>query len=321
MHRNRLSYLSLALAAVLALPASAVVTGPIPEPAQGPALQPDSEVSAAKAALELIGGGAVLNSDFDGNGSSDIVWRNYTTGANTVWLLNGANFVSSVSLPSVSNLGWFIAATGDFNADGSVDILWRNNLVQPGNTQQGLNSVWLMNGTTYVGSVSLPAQLDSNWRIRGAGDFNGDGSPDIVWRNFATGANVLWLMDGVILTSTVSLPAVGLDWVIYGSGDADYDNNGTPDIIWRNTKTGANSIWLMDGPAYSASAILPAVSPNVGWEPNAFGDYSADGKPDIIWRNYTTGANTLWLLDGTTFVGSLALPAVGDRNWEMEGPR
>lgn len=178
-----------------------------------------------------------------------------------------------------------------------------------------------MDGTNFVSSVSLTAVSDSNWRIRGAGDFNGDGSPDIVWRNFATGANVLWLMNGVTLTSTVSLPPVSLDWVIYGSGDADYDNNGTPDIVWRNTKTGANSIWLMNGTTYSASAALPAVTPNIGWEPNAFGDYTGDGKPDIIWRNFRTGVNTLWQLDGTNFTMSLSLPSVGDLNWELEGPR
>ncbi|MBW4697029.1 MAG: VCBS repeat-containing protein [Aphanocapsa lilacina HA4352-LM1] len=309
------------VAALMALPAFAVTTGPVAEPLKGSAPQPDGKADVADPAATDLTGGVALNSDFNGDGQHDIVWRNYATGANAVWLLNGTNFSSSVQLPAVGSPTWFIAATGDFNADGNVDIVWRNNLVQPGNTQQGLNSVWLMDGTNFVSSVSLTAVSDSNWRIRGAGDFNGDGSPDIVWRNFATGANVLWLMNGVTLDSTVSLPAVGLDWIIYGSGGADYDNNGTPDIVWRNTKTGANSIWLMDGPAYSASASLPAVTPNVGWEPNAFGDYSGDGKPDIIWRNYRTGVNTLWLLDGTNFTMSLSLPAVGDLNWEMEGPR
>ena len=43
-----------------------------------------------------------------------------------------------------------------------------------------------------MSSADLPSEPDLNWRIVGAADFNSDGKPDILWRNFATGANMVW---------------------------------------------------------------------------------------------------------------------------------
>ena len=42
-----------------------------------------------------------------------------------------------------------------------------------------------------------PAQVpDLNWKVRGAGDFNGDFKPDLIWQNEVTGQISAWLMDG-----------------------------------------------------------------------------------------------------------------------------
>jgi hypothetical protein len=80
--------------------------------------------------------------------------------------------------------------TCDFNGDGKTDILWRHKTT-------GQNSVWLMNGTTYLSSAWFPTVSDVDWEIVGMGDFDSDGKTDIFWRNRANGMNLLWLMDGV----------------------------------------------------------------------------------------------------------------------------
>jgi hypothetical protein len=49
------------------------------------------------------------------------------------------------------------------------------------------------------------------------------------------------------------------------------------------------------------------------------GDFNADGRADILWRNQTTGDNAVWFMNGTTFTGSVLLPRAADTNWQIVG--
>ncbi|WP_164929485.1 FG-GAP-like repeat-containing protein [Gloeobacter violaceus] len=253
-----------------------------------------------------------VDGDFGANDNADIVWRNFGSGANTVWGMNGTAFSASVPLETVGDLNWRIGGTDDFNADGKLDILWRNQAT-------GQNSVWLMDGTTRTSTATLTAVADLNWQIQGSGDYTGDGKPDILWRNFTTGANTIWKMNGTDFVESIALPAVSdPNWRIGGS--ADFTGDSKPDILWRNQATGANTVWTMDGTAFVASVTLSAVA-DLNWRIGGTADYNRDGKPDILWRNYATGANSIWIMNGTTFVSSVALQAVSDLKWEIQAPR
>jgi hypothetical protein len=83
--------------------------------------------------------------DFDGNGKSDLVWRN-TGGSTSVWLMNGGAVSGSGSLGTVAS-AWSLRMTGDFNGDGKADLLW--------NHTSGATSVWFMNGASASSSASL----------------------------------------------------------------------------------------------------------------------------------------------------------------------
>ena len=76
--------------------------------------------------------------DFNGDGKSDIVWRD-TSGNTAIWLMNGAAVLSAGGLGNVPTT-WSIALTGDYDGDGKSDLLWRDT---SGNT-----AIWFMNGTT-----------------------------------------------------------------------------------------------------------------------------------------------------------------------------
>src|SRR6185295_18570765 len=101
------------------------------------------------------------------------------------------------------------------------------------------------NGTTVVSQASFPAVPDLTWRLVAAVDFNQDGSPDLLWRNTASGANLVWYLSGTTLLSQASLPAVAdPTWRLLGARlpevAVDVDGDRHPDLIWRNTATGAN---------------------------------------------------------------------------------
>jgi hypothetical protein len=51
-----------------------------------------------------------------------------------------------------------MVGTGEFNGDGKRDILWQNNTT-------GQRTIWLMNGTTLIGNVSLGI-VPTQWNIR-----------------------------------------------------------------------------------------------------------------------------------------------------------
>jgi hypothetical protein len=46
--------------------------------------------------------------------------------------------------------------------------------------------------TTLAATLTVLALLV----VDGGNDFDGDGKPDLFWRNYGTGRNVLWFMDG-----------------------------------------------------------------------------------------------------------------------------
>ena len=62
--------------------------------------------------------------DFNGDGKSDLLWRN-DAGVTAIWDMNDGAILDGSSLGAVP-LNWHIAGTGDFNGDHKSDILWRN---------------------------------------------------------------------------------------------------------------------------------------------------------------------------------------------------
>ena len=90
--------------------------------------------------------------DFNGDGKTDIVWRNKSTGQNVVWFMDGTTHSNSAELLQVPDTNWEIVGAGDFNGDGKTDILWRNK-------STGQNVVWYMNGTTYSSYAEALAGL------------------------------------------------------------------------------------------------------------------------------------------------------------------
>ena len=109
---------------------------------------------------QTVGGFSSNRCDFNGDGKTDILWRNKSTGQNIVWYMNGATYSSYAGFMQVADSNWQIVGTGDFNGDGKTDILWRNKTT-------GQNVVWYMNGATLSSWSWIQQVSDTNWQIVG----------------------------------------------------------------------------------------------------------------------------------------------------------
>ncbi len=168
-----------------------------------------------------------------------------------------------------------------------------------------------------VGANTLNGGAGSNWIQGLSADFNGDGKQDILWRKESTGQVRVWLMNGDTLLSSVALPNITAGWAAGGMGD--FNGDGKTDILWRNKTTGENRVWLMNGTTWSSTVNLPPTAAGTPWEAAGVADLNADGRVDILFRNYSTGANLLWAMNGTTLVNQTALISVADTNWKLLG--
>ncbi|WP_420265164.1 FG-GAP-like repeat-containing protein [Candidatus Magnetominusculus dajiuhuensis] len=257
----------------------------------------------------------IVKGDFLGIGKATIIWRNYTTGQDTIW--DNATTDSSIeltSLPIVTDTDWKLVGVGNFGSGTETDILWRHQVY-------GYNVVWYMAGGTARSGGVLPTVTDTNWTIAGTGNFSGTGNTDILWRNTSTGANAIWHMSGITPLSEIALaPVADTNWVIAGTGDFKGDNSTT--ILWRNQQSGKISYWYMNGTTVAESGVLPALTvADTNWEIASTADFDGDGRPDILWRNKAYGYDVLWLMNARTIKSVQMLLTIPDSSWHIAGPR
>lgn len=201
---------------------------------------------------------------------------------------------SAQSVTPMAEAGWSIAAISDWNQDGVADLVWRN-------AAASATKLWLMGGTN--GLVRQSEQtlftVDASWDIVGSADWNQDGSMDLIWRSRAGDQTVIWLMGGTDKTTiqrSVLLAPVPNEWSI--KGIADFDRNGTQDILWRNRISGDNVIWSMggvDNAEWTRAQTLRQAS--LEWDILGVADWDQDGTADILWQN-TNGQRVLWFMEG-----------------------
>jgi lipocalin len=169
------------------------------------------------------------------------------------------------------------------------------------------------------GEIYFAARDKTNFRrfVEAASiiDFNGDGKPDILWRNTSNGQNAVWFMNGTTVTGFAVLDNMtDQSWTIVGTGD--FNNDGRVDILWRNTANGQNAVWFMNGTTVSGFAVFDNM-PDQSWKIVGTGDFNNDGRVDILWRNTTSGQNAVWFMNGTTVSGFAVLDNMTDQSWTI----
>src|SRR2546425_8021 len=107
-----------------------------------------------------------------------------------------------------------------------------------------------------------------------------------------------------LLRGMLAVAALGVScaWAVPPCAPMDFDGDGKADILWRNTSTGDNFIYLMNGAMIKSSVYLNTVS-DQGWQVKGIGDFDGDGKADVFWRNSSTGENYIYLMNGAAIAG------------------
>ncbi len=166
--------------------------------------------------------------DFTGNGTSDILWQNPTSGDVDEWQIADGQWSKSVDLGSHPGSGWTIAGVGDFFGNGTDDILWTNSTggqVQTDIWQLGPNGQW-------QDSVS-PGSHPAGYSLVGVGNFTGNGTSDILWQDAATGDVDEWLINNGKWAGSIDLGGHPGNFQVAGAG-ALVNGNATSDILWQS---------------------------------------------------------------------------------------
>jgi hypothetical protein len=325
------------------IPTPSTVTTPIDEtPAEHDPLTGDTPDSDRDL---LPSAGRAAAYDFNGDGVSDILIRNATTGELEVWQLSGSRIADVIPLP-MTDPRWLAAGAADFDFDGVTDILWYD-------PDHSRGRIWLMGNFAGDGEFDLP--LPAGWVVEGAGDFNGDGRGEIAIWNQSSRIEIWGLRKKLVRFAQISIRQrrviVGFG-DIDGDGDddiivqdyhkrkieaslmsadlsatyvlldkqraarrgvidsADYDGDGQSDLLWRELALkdqGAAGVWLLTSSLGLGDGSLDL---NLGVDQAVVGsaDYDGDGSADLLVFDRSTRELTLWLMGGS---GALSFESLG----------
>jgi FG-GAP-like repeat/RTX calcium-binding nonapeptide repeat (4 copies) len=203
-----------------------------------------------------------------GDMKSDVLLQNQSTGDCYVWSQDGSlQGAAGIVAGQTGFVGWTpgpdwkVAGVGDFNGDTHSDILLQNQT-------NGACYIWALDGTA-KGAASVIA-TDSgfvgwtpgaNWKVRDTGDYNGDGTSDILLQNQNTGDCYLWEVKGTTLVDSGFVGwTPGPGWVAQKGGD--FNDDGYSDILLQNSATGADYVWEVHGTTLVANGFA-------GWAPGS----------------------------------------------------
>jgi hypothetical protein len=173
--------------------------------------------SAATVTSPGMGWKAISSGDFNGDGKSDILWQNSTTGSTEVYLMNGGK-IATTGASLTPGVAFKAIGSGDFDNDGKSDIMFQN---QADFSAQ----IWTMNGAVQTGmpiNIAAPTVVTpgDNFILRGAEDVNNDGFSDLLFSDSQNNVKAVELTTGGATLATVTLgsPAAGFHLIASTGG-------------------------------------------------------------------------------------------------------
>jgi hypothetical protein len=247
------------------------------------------------------------SADWNGDANGDVLAVN-GGGQLMMWRGDGIGWWITGQQELIGGAGWgspsfnLLMAPGDFSGDGKPDILGRTpggQLVMWRGNGAGL---WLNNGAqTLIGGAGWgPPSFDL---LMSYGDWSGDGKTDVLGRTPA-GQLIMWRGNGAggWLNGGAQTLVGGAGWQSFDTllMPGDFSGDGKPDILGR-TPAGQLIMWKGNGAGGFLDGGAQTLVGGAGWEAFdkliAGGDFTGDGKPDIIGRT-PAGQLIMWRGNG-----------------------
>jgi hypothetical protein len=231
----------------------------------------------------------VGSGDFNGNGISDLLINvdDPATG-------NRGFFVDEIMIPAaglvqhgiaVRGANWIVDGIGDFNHDGTSDILEHRDI-------GALRFLEVSVINNFVVQANIQVNVNgTNWQVDDIGDFNGDGTADILQHQInLTGANagsmtlraLLMSPNALLVQSSPTLGTIGANIQVDGTGDFNHD--GTSDILVHqdSSATGVRTFQVLTirDNAVVAGTTIAVTGTNISV--GGIGDFNGDGTSDFL---------------------------------------
>jgi hypothetical protein len=165
-----------------------------------------------------------------------------------------------------------------------------------------------MNGTQVAGiqNFTLPSYAG---QICCVADFDGDGLADLVTFNRSAGTIYFWKNTGSLQFALQSSYTVALasGWLPVGAARLN-GPSAPPALIWRNATTGEIAAWFMNSFTWSSAASFG--NPGVNVVLSGFGDFSGDGRSDLLLFDTSNNVVEYWQSNGAQQPGSVPLARV-----------
>ena len=315
---------ALVVASIAALIISALtLTAPHPAGAQ------EGPFPAFEQVLNVGADRPPLAGDFDGDGRGDLIWYNEAPETDGVWYGRADGKADAAVLGAGAGFSPFV---GDFNGDTIDDVFWyeqsrsvpgivwfgaRNRqwapVLVPAPPAQAIAVVSDLDGngaddiffSVAGGDDALFSALAGSFRVEAAyvadryesfavGDFDANGSGDILLYDRGNGFAVLWW--GSPTGRSGGLIFIGTGFILRSG---DFDGTGTADLLWYTPGVGPDAVlYGQRGQTFLGAPV------NAGGDYEPFvGDFDGDKRDDVFWYEPEGGGDLVWFFRPTAIDG------------------
>jgi hypothetical protein len=276
--------------------------------------------------------------DFNGDGTSDLLWFNPWLSQIGLWTMT-ATVPGGLSTGGVTRMGlstynitpgYFVGAVGDFNGDGYADLVFtsanRDLYLWTNNQHAGWTS-------TRINNSSYPSQ----WQLIGAGDINGDGHDDLLWLDPSECKFGYWTMNGATVTGYYT---INIACGYYPISIGYYTQSNRLSIIWTSP---ANDLYIWDSTgsgtggttgngfnAYNLTSYLPASSQimsigggyqgqNIGVRVYVPGMYGTQAQGMLLSRSFDTNGSQTGIQVTSVFSPTAVDTHIGSAGYVIAG--